>query len=349
MREDTKTAQAKASGSLDRLIWVDTAKGIGIVLVVLGHVLVGLNGAGLINDKKMYTLAFDIIYSFHMPLFFFLSGLFFLHSYTKRGALSLIGNKMSTIVYPFVIWSAIQIIIEATLANYTNNDESFGHLLTMLLYPKSQFWFLQALFLMFVSYALLFSIFKHRAIWITTLLALCLFIFQDSLLMHMAITDNVIRNIIYFNAGIVLVYTVKSFTSSTGMVICAIGLFTALVYGEFIWADIQLSQASLWFVLAAAFSGIWMVLSISIQRYSFIEWSTKIFGKYSMEIYIMHILFASGVRIILQKFFGIQEFWLHLMSGMAAGLFLPLVTLYLINKFHMRFLLQPPGWMALQR
>ncbi len=345
MREDTKVIKVKAS---DRLLWIDTAKGIGIVLVVLGHVLVGLNGAGLIADKKMYVLAFDIIYSFHMPLFFFLSGLFFLHSYRKRGALPLIGNKMATIVYPFVIWSAIQIIIEATLANYTNNDESFGHLLTMFLYPKSQFWFLQALFLMFVSYAFLFSVFKHWAIWITTLLSLCLFIFQDSLLMNMAITDNVIRNIIYFNAGIVTAYTVKSFRSSTATVILSSVIFITLVYGEFIWAHIQLSQASLYFVLVAAFCGIGMVLSISIQRYSLVESSMKLFGKYSMEIYIMHILFASGIRIVLQKFFGIQEFWLHLMSGMGAGLLFPLASLYLINKFHMRFLLQPPGWIFLK-
>ncbi len=348
MGEDTKTISVQAPGSSDRLLWVDTAKGIGIVLVVLGHVLVGLNGAGLINNKQMYVLAFDIIYSFHMPLFFFLSGLFFLHSYTKRGALPLIGNKMATIVYPFVIWSAIQIIIEATLANYTNNDENFGHLLTMLLYPKSQFWFLQALFLMFVSYAFLFSIFKHRAIWITTLLSLCLFIFQDSLLMHMAITDNVIRNIIYFNAGIVTAYSVKSFRSSTVTVILSIVFFIALVYSEFIWAHIQLSQSSLYFVLVAAFSGIGMVLAISIHQYRLVERSMKRFGKYSMEIYIMHILFASGVRIALQKFFGIQEFWLHLMSGMAAGLFLPLMSLYLINKFHMQFLIQPPEWMSLK-
>jgi peptidoglycan/LPS O-acetylase OafA/YrhL len=72
----------------------------------------------------------------------------------------------------------------------------------------------------------------------------------------------------------------------------------------------------------------------------------KLFGQYSMEIYIMHILFASGVRIVLQKLFGIREFWPHLLTGMAAGLLLPLATLYLINRFHLRFLIQPPKWMS---
>jgi fucose 4-O-acetylase-like acetyltransferase len=45
-----------------RVGWIDFCKGIGIFLVVLGHIL---------RD----VIAVDYIYSFHMPLFFFLSGL----------------------------------------------------------------------------------------------------------------------------------------------------------------------------------------------------------------------------------------------------------------------------------
>lgn len=43
--------------------WVDIAKGIGIILVVMGH-------------ANCPEIPHGIIYSFHMPLFFFLSGLF---------------------------------------------------------------------------------------------------------------------------------------------------------------------------------------------------------------------------------------------------------------------------------
>lgn len=50
----------------ERLHWLDYSKAIGMYLVVLGHVF-----------KDNTQLLKDIIYSFHMPLFFFLSG--FLH------------------------------------------------------------------------------------------------------------------------------------------------------------------------------------------------------------------------------------------------------------------------------
>ena len=47
---------------------LDIAKDIGIMLVVLGHTL-----QGFYTDFDN-NLAFRLIYSFHMPLFFFISG-----------------------------------------------------------------------------------------------------------------------------------------------------------------------------------------------------------------------------------------------------------------------------------
>jgi fucose 4-O-acetylase-like acetyltransferase len=48
----------------NRINWIDIAKGIGIFLVVLGHTGIPV--------KLSYW-----IYSFHMPLFFFISGMCF--------------------------------------------------------------------------------------------------------------------------------------------------------------------------------------------------------------------------------------------------------------------------------
>ena len=49
-----------------RVGYIDIAKGIGIILVVMGH-----------NDFALISpFAHKLIYSFHMPMFFFMSGLF---------------------------------------------------------------------------------------------------------------------------------------------------------------------------------------------------------------------------------------------------------------------------------
>ena len=50
-----------------RVDYIDIAKGIGIILVVMGH-----------NDFELISpFVHKLIYSFHMPMFFFMSGIFF--------------------------------------------------------------------------------------------------------------------------------------------------------------------------------------------------------------------------------------------------------------------------------
>lgn len=54
------------------ILWVDCAKTIGIFLVVLGHLWY----------KNKYPIINQYIYSFHIPLFFILSG--FVFNYNKK-------------------------------------------------------------------------------------------------------------------------------------------------------------------------------------------------------------------------------------------------------------------------
>lgn len=54
--------------------WVNTARGIGMFLVVLGH---AISDTMLKTDGSFVAQSmFDFIYSFHMPLFFFFLVLF---------------------------------------------------------------------------------------------------------------------------------------------------------------------------------------------------------------------------------------------------------------------------------
>ncbi len=56
-----------AAALAKRVEYIDIAKGIGIILVVMGH-----------NDFALISpFAHKLIYSFHMPMFFFMSGMFF--------------------------------------------------------------------------------------------------------------------------------------------------------------------------------------------------------------------------------------------------------------------------------
>lgn len=84
-----------------RVQYVDIAKGIGIILVVMGH-----------NDFALISpLAHKLIYSFHMPMFFFMSGMFFKPDVPF---LTFLWNRFNRILKPF--FSILLLIYFASLS-----------------------------------------------------------------------------------------------------------------------------------------------------------------------------------------------------------------------------------------
>ena len=66
----------------NRVYWIDYAKGIGIFLVVIGHVCRGLTSGSILSPLVAKSID-QWIYAFHMPIFFFLSGLLIQRSVSK--------------------------------------------------------------------------------------------------------------------------------------------------------------------------------------------------------------------------------------------------------------------------
>lgn len=58
----------KEKCNINRILYLDYTRGFAILLVIIGH-LIQFNFQSGVNNRL-----FDIIYSFHMPLFFFISG-----------------------------------------------------------------------------------------------------------------------------------------------------------------------------------------------------------------------------------------------------------------------------------
>ena len=76
-----------------RLSWLDIMKGLGIILVVVGH----------ISSNK---IIFNWLYSFHMPLFFFAAG----WVYKKKQFFIDIKRRIQTIVIPYFSFGLVILI-----------------------------------------------------------------------------------------------------------------------------------------------------------------------------------------------------------------------------------------------
>lgn len=81
-----------------RVAWVDIARGVGIVLVVAGHVERGLVAASVARGP-LWPWWDYALYTFHMPLFFVLAGINVPRSLAK-GRGSFLRGEPWTIAYP---------------------------------------------------------------------------------------------------------------------------------------------------------------------------------------------------------------------------------------------------------
>ncbi len=112
-----------------RVEWADTLKAIGIFLVFLGHLQ--------LSNK----LVISYIYSFHMPLFFFVSGLFFKYSDVTNGFKSFFIKKLRTRMVPYVLFGiltyciSIMPILLSIFSIYNRSQSIPGDLYTPLVKP----------------------------------------------------------------------------------------------------------------------------------------------------------------------------------------------------------------------
>ncbi len=310
-----------------RLDWVDSAKGIGIVLVVYGHVARGLEHGGIVADSRLYRLVDASIYSFHMPLFFFLSGLFFLSSFRKQG-IGLLRGKMGSIVLPYLFWSVLQLGCKITLRGYTNSQAGWGELWTILWRPVEQFWFLYALLLIFIVTSLVFSLLgrmgmtEANQVAVTVVFSLMLYFFRSSLPGVFQV-QAVAHYLVYF----VLAMSCASHwpapscerARAAALPVC----FLLACYSVFYAGEGAADAPSLQLALAVAgiSTTVTVIPFLARRLAAVVAW----LGRYSMEIYCVHVITASGVRIVLHHFLALDQVVLHLVAGLLAGLLLPIL------------------------
>ena len=134
--------------STSRDMSLDVAKGIGIILVVIGHAWRGLDSAGMIGSPDLFRVIDTLIYNFHMPLFFLLSGMTYQAWALKRPTPEAAFSRVTRLLWPLVLWSYIFAAARLAAGDAANAQVSGWQGLAFFpLPPRDHFWFLWALFL----------------------------------------------------------------------------------------------------------------------------------------------------------------------------------------------------------
>ena len=132
--------------------WVDDVKVIACILVVLGHFFQSMTKANILPENDLYKWFNTTIYYFHVPLFFICSG----YLYQKYSRVNSVGSwrrnvakKILALGVPYVTFSTATWVLKKVFSSSVN-DQIGGLGDTLLFHPASPYWYLYALFFIFI-------------------------------------------------------------------------------------------------------------------------------------------------------------------------------------------------------
>lgn len=334
-----------APGAPPRSRWVDYAKGIGIILVVYGHVARGLVNARLPVDTETLQTIDNVIYTFHMPLFFFLAGLFLVSSLERRGWRGLLANKVETLVYPYLLWSLLQGGMEVALSRFTNGAATLAEVGSLLWHPRTQFWFLYALFFVTLT-ALPFFRDRTRPHPLALIcLALMAYLGQAAI-PQIWFIPMVAANLCFFALGIGFNHLQAWVARRCGLLAAISG--AAFVAGQY-WFTGRLGLPYTYGGLPGLAIATVSILFVASASMFLARWRIPLLsyvGAGSMAIYLAHVVAGSGARIVLRQGFGCTDPGVHLLVGLIAGVAAPLAAARLAPRLGWGGLFTAPDWLT---
>jgi fucose 4-O-acetylase-like acetyltransferase len=292
---------------------------------VLGHVIGGLRDAQLIPVDGALAQIFNYIYTFHMPAFFFLSGLF-AYSLDKKTVGSFAKDLALKIYYPCVLWSALQVTAMNMAGSLLNHPQIFdwGQIGSILLGGVSQFWFLKALLLMQIVHYVFAKLAdeKYELVFFFLLLGCAAFPIFPSFFTPFA------KFGIYYGFGVLFSKASAWKNGTDGLLLMLAALagtawFMVSSY-DFSWRNLLEIGAPIYIShVPSALLG--CVFVFSVARLSFVRsfWPLLYLGRRTMPIFVAHVLVVAGTRIILAKGLGVTDPHLILFVALTLGVVAP--------------------------
>jgi fucose 4-O-acetylase-like acetyltransferase len=323
-----------------RLAWVDYLRGIAIILVVYRHVLLGIQNSGL-KLPSAYLDANIMFFSFRMPLFFILSGIFISGSLAKKSLGRIIYSKFELLFYPYLIWSVIQITIQLAASQYTNAHRELKDYLYILWQPVNidQFWYLPALFNTTVIYLLTKSKLKLHG-WMQIILGLVLY-FLSPYCRKVSMMSTWMEFYIFFAIGDTISAwffheRFQAFLRNRYTFLILLPFFIATQYFYlYLWKASPGNDVNLGLFLPIALFG---CLTMCALAYRLQSWDIlrflRVLGFHSLYIYAMHVIVAAFVRIVLTKLFHLYQPVALLFIGIALATTIPVMiyNLFIFEK-----------------
>lgn len=268
--------------------WVDDVKVIACILVVLGHFFQSMTKANILPENDLYGWFNTTIYYFHVPLFFICSGYLY-QKYSRVNSVSSwcknVAKKALALGVPYATFTTATWVLKKLFSSSVN-DQIGGLWDTLFLHPTAPYWYLYALFFIFLVSPTFNSV-KAAAVGLVVALAAKSLILTGGGYSVYAVS-TVLSNEIWFVLGMsICAFNVQLKGRKVQGMICGV-LFIILSIMVYT-AEIISSAVSFVMGLLACVAVIMMVAGFEEKFGRGMEF----IAKYTMPIFLMHTLFAA--------------------------------------------------------
>lgn len=317
-----------------RLLDVDAARGLAILLVVIGHVVARDMPAG----NAWYADLKAAIYLFHMPLFMALTGITFALSLPRFAAWGEVARfslrRVERLFVPYVFFGLVVLFGKLAASRWLHVDnapqELAGELYELLLVPGKSvagfLWFIYVLSIYLALVPAFFQLFGRRPL----LLFVAGIALQFAAWPQLFMLDRVVEYLPFF-AGGMLLWTGRELwlRAASRLAWPATVLFAALLAMSF-WQEVPK-----WLVGAVSVPAVlaWMQAVPAAPR----AWLVTL-GRASLAIYLMNTIaigLTKGLLLKLLPWHGIN-FLLYFPVLALAGIALPILLARAIARFQPR-------------
>ncbi|WP_421759648.1 acyltransferase family protein [Devosia sp.] len=336
--------------SPNRLDWVDTAKGLSIILVVMMHSAYGvgedLNNTGILH----YIIGWAT--PFRMPEFFLISGLF-LGQVIARPWTLFSDRRAVHYLYFYFLWAVLQILFKVGLGT-GDLGESARQIVSTVIEPYGVLWFIYMLAVYSMVTKLLFTLRVPH--WLGFGAAAQLMLAQP--VTGISIIDHFASYYVYFYAGYAfapLVFRIVAWAQDHVAITLVALIAYAVLEGLLVFgggSEMHPRGITMGFAafpplhLALGFAGSLLIcltaaLLVRLPRMDWLRW----LGEHSIVVYLSFSIPMAAMRTLILKTGLVNDTSVVSLMVMAVALVSPLILYAIIQKTGWgKFLFERPAW-----
>lgn len=325
----------------EREKYIDAVKGFTIILVVLHHVISGMQA--VIGFPDWFMELYKLTVPIRMPLFFLVAG-FFAKKALSVNFTNFADSKLIHFAYFYILWNTIDVIIRASLSKYTNNTVEFIEILYFPFAPSFSLWFLYVLFFAFLIAFLLKNIKPSLQLLLVFSIAI---IVQYTIYYDLSfVIRSSIKFLPFFFVGIYFSKIIRHIiNSSKKNLISILSLITFICIAWLVFEGFGAFNDPLFFYPAAFSSSMFFLTTFRIYQNLKLLDMLNFVGKRSLYIYVMHFLPAALFRVILNKYLGIENLFVLVSVTTIASVVCCIITYEVFkNVNYIKYLFVRPLW-----